>query len=134
MRVPQLQSHKIRHLIQRHGVEYGFIRSKKDGFDQPVLDDNGNPIADEPLSVMGIFHESGSNFSLMTSEAAQVQSKPVPAVLAMWEQGKEVAVNDRLTVPPDCGIWYKVTAVNDIGNVQLFADISLEVIADGLQF
>jgi hypothetical protein len=134
VQIPKAQTNKARQLIRRRGVQYAFIRAKVDSYGQPVLDGDGNPVTEKQITVTGIFHESGTNFVLATSEAAKIQTTPRPAILSMMESAKDIVVGDRLTVPPESGTWYKVTAVNDMGNVGLFADISLEVVADGLQF
>lgn len=133
MQIPKLQQNKIKQLIKRHGVQYQFERAKKDDFNQPVLDDDGNPVMQTEVEVSGVFHETGSNFVLITTDSAKVQSKPSPAIITMMEYATGLKIDDQLTVPPGSIKRYKVVSVNDLGNVGLFADISLELIADGTE-
>jgi hypothetical protein len=127
------QAHKIKHALARYGVEYQFERALKDKYGQPILDENGDPVY-YPVegAIKGIFHEAGTDFLLNLSDAATTHSKPQPAILAYWEDGQSLRVNDRVFVPPGSGRQYKVVAVNDVGNLELCADISLEVFEDGL--
>lgn len=133
MKIPKLQAVKVQQAIKRNGVAYSFDRAKTDKFDQPVLDKDGNPVVEEVCIVKGIFHETGTGFVLITSDAAQVQSKPTPSVLAMLKDTKTLKINDAVFIPPNGSISYKVVSVNNIGNIDLFADIALEVIADGTE-
>lgn len=133
MRIPKLQENKIKQLIKRHGVDYQFERAKKDDFNQPILDAEGNPVIEKVAEVSGVYHETGSNFVFITTDSAKVQSKPSPAIIAMMDRANSLKMDDQVTVPPGSDKRYKVVSVNDLGNVGLFADISMELIADGTE-
>lgn len=124
MRPPPLQIHKLKQAIKSHGVTYEFKR--------PPVDDFGDAIPDAELVVEatagGIFSESGTGFIMIIGEAATVHSKPSPAIATLLEDAEGIKIEDLVRAN---NATYKVTAVNDLGNLGYFAGISLEVILDG---
>lgn len=132
MITPKLQEHKVKHALDKYGVEYGFVRATKDKFGQPVLDEEGNPVFEPVGPLKGIFHETGTSFTLIISDAAAVHTKPAPSILTLSDEMPPLEINDVVAVPPESNRVYKVVSVNDIGNLGLFADISLEVLLNGI--
>lgn len=132
MRTPKLQEHKVKHALAKYGVEYEFARTAKNKFGEPILDDEGNVVFEPVAPIKGIFHETGTSFIMVIGDAASVHTKPTPAILTLFEGSGLLQTNDVVTVPPESGRVYKVVSINDIGNLGLFADISLEVLLNGI--
>lgn len=132
MRVPKMQLQKLRNNLNYHGDAYEFGTPKLNEYGEPVRDDDGNFVYETVHTLNGIFHESGSGFIQVIVESAEVQSKPQPAILARYEDAKDIKIGETVLVPAAGNRRYEVVSVNDIGNLGLFADISLEVILDGV--
>lgn len=132
MKTPPLQARKVEQAIKRSGMEYQFKRAKTNKFNEPVLDKTGASVMEPVKSIKGLFHETGTHFILIASDAAKVQTKPTPAVLAMYKDAEGLQTEDKVEIPQNSGRQYKITSISDIGNLGLFADICLEVVLNGV--
>lgn len=117
MRSPIFLENKIKRLLNSNGIEYTFVHMKNDEYNQPIEKEN--------ISVLGVYHESNSFITVSSSDAASVQRKKSPMILALMSdevkklsQGDEVTINDTL---------YRVSGILDIQNYCVAADISLEM-------
>lgn len=122
MHQAEFQKSKVRRLIVAQGQEFLFSRPGKNEFGEPT----GTA---ETVSIKGVYHESIGYVTRTSSEGSRVRSKPSPMVLALWDDGSKVKLNDSLSLQ---GKKYKVIDVKDIGESKVAVDISLEVVqADG---
>ncbi len=122
----QFEAYKIRREIKRSGDTYKFQRHIKNEFDEPIIG-----IDDDVCSVQGLYHEENSNIQITTGDTTQVRTKKIPMILCGW---KEVA--DKLLVGDFTIINRKVFKVTGVVNIQewsIVADISLEVVDNGIQ-
>lgn len=125
MKTPALQHNKVARLISWYGMDYTFKRA--------ILDGNREPTGEaESIVVRGIFSEHNSSLLAVIGDAGTVASKPKPQVIALWENGLQVKPEDIAEVPSDSGRAYRVTGVDNVGNLDLFAVIALEVQQDEL--
>lgn len=132
MKTPKMQAHKFKHALDKYGVDYEVLRPAKDKYGQPLLNPDGTPVYDEVvIPVRGIYSEQGTGFTFVIGDAATVHTKPIPTITTMYEQTPDIHVGDMVTVPPGGERVYKVVTVDDIGNLGLFAGISMEVVLDG---
>lgn len=137
MKVPVMQEHKVRRAIAAAGTKYPVFRKVVDERGQPVRGAD-NKLQYEQVAVLkGIYHESGTFFTLLFSDAAEVKTKKQSQIVCMWKdlivhmEGKDdtsVQVGDRVFVK---GKAYDIDAVRDVQDWHIFADLSLELFDDG---
>lgn len=108
--------------IKTHGKEFEFKHYGKNDFGEPN---------DEYtlVTIQGLFHQTRGYITKQLSDGTIARSKPQPQILALVDDtvrtlvnGDEVEYNNQL---------YKVTGVNDINNLGVAVDISLEMFDDG---
>lgn len=125
----QFETAKLSRVIRVYGAQYQFMRETLDEFDEPT----GEKVLS--LAVNGVYHEQTSYISLTASDAGIVPKKITPYITilckdAMDEQGKpKIHQGDFVSVN---GKQYKVNGVNNLSNLNIAYDVSLEeVISDG---
>ncbi len=119
MKAPKFERNKFARLIRVNGIDYIFSRPRLDEYKEPMQ---------EKISILvrGIFHETVSHITVMTSDSATVQDKPSPYILCLYnditkeiKQGDEVIINNKQ---------YHVTGINDLNNWGIVLDVSLELV------
>lgn len=118
MKTPRLQAHKLERLIKVHGVCYTFKRDKLDEFKEP----SG---AVSEMTVRGVFHQLTQHISIVSSDAASVQQKNSPYIIALYCDAQCLEQGDKVTIN---GTKYKVNALTDIAGWNLAMNISLEAV------
>lgn len=126
MKAPRFERAKVTRLINTAGQEYGFSRNKLNEY---------NEATEEAVSiavVKGVYRNTSSgHISVTRTEAASVRIPKIPMILTLWDDNvKNIQQNDFTTIN---GRKMYVTGVENIGEWNLFAEISLsEVIAGGV--
>ena len=110
------QLNKAKRLINTQGVEFTFTRPGRNEFHEP----NGTT---ESFTVKGVYHETTSYISKMSSDSSTVRQKPSPMVLALWTQASMLQHEDRLYYN---GKHYKINGIKDLAESNIIVDISLE--------
>lgn len=117
MRAPLFLKNKVSRLLSSQGKEYQFTHMGEDKYHQPV--------EDSIIVIKGFYHENNSFITLSSADAASVQRKKSPMILALIDenvsilrQGDTVKINE---------VTYKVSGIIDIQNYGIVADISLEM-------
>ena len=120
------EAYKIKRELKKSGIKYEFKRLKENQF--------GEPSSDEDIVgyVIGLYHEQNSNIEITTGDTTQVRTKKIPMILCLYEDvallalkiGDIVYFNNKK---------FKVTGVVNIQEWNIVADISLEVVDDGIQ-
>lgn len=125
----QFETAKLSRAIRVYGTSYQFMRETLDDFDEPT----GEKVL--VLAVNGVYHEQTSYISLTASDAGVVPKKITPYITilckdAMDDHGKpKIQQGDFVAVS---GKKYKVNGVNNLSNLNIAYDISLEeVISSG---
>lgn len=121
----KFEAYKVNRELKRSGIEYEFKRCEKNDFGEPI----GEPVVVGKLR--GIYHEQNSSVSIVTGDTTQTRTKKIPTILCLYEDtaslvlqvGDTVSFNDKL---------YKVTGVTNIQEWNIIADISLEVVDNGV--
>ena len=82
--------------------------------------------------VKGLYHEQNSNIALTTGDTTQTRTKKIPMLLCLWDDLKHVIlkVGDKTEINSKV---FKVTGVTNVQEWSIVADISLEVVDDGVQ-
>ena len=121
----KFEAYKINRELKRSGIEYEFKRCKKNDFGEPV----GEP--EIVGSLRGIYHEQNSSVSVVTGETTQTRTKKIPTILCLYEDAASLVlqVGDMVLFN---GKSYKVTGVTNIQEWNIIADISLEVVDNGI--
>lgn len=110
---------KVLRQIEYNGREFHFTHIGEDQYHQPNI---ANPI---DITIKGIFHESISYVSETKTDAGRMVSKPQPMILALYEDAKQLSVDDRVTIGDNT---FSVTSITDVGNLKITGDISLRKI------
>lgn len=119
----KFEAYKIRRELKRTGNLYEFKRAKLNNFKEPT---------DEELlagKLMGLYHEQNSHVSVTTGETTQTRTKKTPMILCLYEDAKTLKLGDMVKINSKK---LKVTGIVNIQEWNIIADISLEVIDDGL--
>lgn len=122
----KFEVYKIKRELKRSGKDYKFERRTINAFKEPT--DNLYEVG----TVLGIYHEQNSNVQITTGDTTQIRTKKIPMILCLYDDttslhlqvGDEVVINSKRL---------KVTGVVNIQEWNIIADISLEVIDNGVQ-
>lgn len=122
----RFEAYKIRREIKRSGDTYKFQRHVRNEFDEPIIG-----IDDDVCSIQGLYHEENSNIQITTGDTTQVRTKKIPMILCEWENvAGKLLVGDFTIINRKV---FKVTGVVNIQEWSIVADISLEVVDNGIQ-
>lgn len=123
----KFEVYKLSRELKRSGVEYEFKRAKKNDFGEPEDDEE-----DDVGIIKGIYHEQNGHVQVTVGDTTQVRTKKVPNILCLYEDiaPLKLQTGDRVSFG---GKVYEVTGVVDIQNWNIIADISLEVVDNGIQ-
>ena len=119
----KFEAYKIRRELKKVGTQYEFERPELNEFKEPT---------DKRLfagKITGLYHEQNGYIRVTTGEAAQFRSKKIPTILCLYEDAKSLKINDETKINSKT---YRVTGVLNIQEWNLIADVSLEVIDDGV--
>ena len=120
----KFEAYKLRRELKRIGKEYEFKRAKLNDFKEPTKDS----VVVGKLT--GLYHEQNSNVSVTTGDTTQTRTKKVPMILCLYEDAKFLKMDDTVKINSKT---FKVTGVVNIQEWNIIADISLEVIDNGIQ-
>lgn len=114
---------KVSRQININGQEYKFIRYGIDEFSQKTND------IEKIISLNGIFHVAGAGLliSLSESEGTRVPTKQNPAIICLFEDGKDIKNDDEVLIS---GELFKVVDKVNINMFDIAYDIFLEVVKD----
>lgn len=118
MRVTLISSqiYKVAHNIRTQGSSFLFARPMENEFGEPTA-------GSTPIEVQGLYHTTGGYVTANGADGSTTRSKRSPMVLALIEEGKAIQTGDTLEYK---GRHYKVTEVQDICELGICAEISLE--------
>lgn len=115
---------KIKHNIDRHGTTYTFKRETLNEFKEPTGEIR------TVAALKGLFHQVRGYIDKSTTDGTIRRSKPQPAILVLAEGSAfEIQLNDFIEVK---GYKYTVTGTNNINNLDIAIDISLELVDNGV--
>lgn len=122
MQVEVFLRNKITRQINQNGQPLKFTRYKVNEYGEETQD------IDEEFEFNGIFHEGGGyggmlNIELYERDGARTITKMKPMVLCLYEDGVNLKMDDTVIIS---GNIYKVVAKNNVKNLNVVFDISLE--------
>lgn len=115
--VPLFLEHKVKRAIARLGREFTFKVMGVDEYKQPKE-------TEETVTFNGLYHELNSFVSLQNKDAASVQRKKSPMILALSKDIKSLKQGDVTEIN---GVIYRVNGILDIQNYGVVCDISLDM-------
>lgn len=121
----QFEAYKIRRELKRIGMLYEFKRAKLNAFKEPTKD--------EELvgKLRGLYHEQNGSVSISTGDTTQIRTKKIPMILCLFEDADYLKIKAGDIVKINSKTM-KVTGIVNIQEWNIIADISLEVIDDGI--
>lgn len=117
-----IELHKVEREICLHGGQYIFNRD--------VLDDYGEPTEEttKVATIRGLFHISKGYASRNVSDGTITRTKGSPMLLAKYNDTLEIRQGDYIHINEKK---YVVNEINNIMELGIVSDISLEVVLDG---
>lgn len=115
---------KLKRLLRTQGKHYEICRQRVDKFKQTT-----NESEKDSFLILGVYHESQSFVSMQVNEGSITRGKKQPMIMTTFEDAKEIKLGDVLKHNDK---QYKVVNVRDIMDIGVYADISLEVLDNGL--
>lgn len=118
MAVETFQLNKLRRLIRTQGKPFLFRKQILNKFNEP---DGYN----ESVTIIGVFHELALSWykSKDTNEATSISKRASPMVMILWD---EVELIKGDVIVEFNNNTYRVCNINNIGECNLVADVSLE--------
>lgn len=110
------QVYAFKRLLETKGIECIFWRTGKNEFGEP----DG---VQEVLRCKGLYHESGGYLNITLTDAGKVSANKQPMALVFFTDA--VKAGDTLSMN---NAKYTVTGTDNLGNMNLCLDVSLEVI------
>ncbi|MCD2492735.1 hypothetical protein LQE92_08850 [Lacrimispora sp. NSJ-141] len=110
------QLHQLKQAIKCRGMDCSFIRQGENEFHEPVGEV-------EVLSCRGLFHEANGFLNVSLIESGKVYTKKESKLLVLYHA--ELQKEDTVLIE---GVRYKVIGIDDLGNLHLCLDLSLEVV------
>lgn len=120
----KFEAYKICRELKKVGKEYEFKRAELNNFKEPTE----NQLFAGKL--LGLYHEQNGYVSVSTGETTQVRNKKIPMILCLYKDAKFLKMDDIVKINSKT---FKVTGVVNIQEWNIIADVSLEVVDDGIQ-
>ena len=119
----KFEAYKVRRELKRSGNVYEFKRAVLNKFKEPTDE------SEFAGRLVGLYHEQNSRVSVSTGETTQTRTKKVPMILCLYEDAKVLKLGDFVEKNAKK---FKVTGVVNIQEWNIIADVSLEVVDDGV--
>lgn len=112
--------YRVQQAIAWNGHVYEFFRHEMNEYGEK----NGEE--KEVARICGFFHNGSSNHvAVFVSEAASVITKETPYIMTEWRDAKKLQLDDGVRIN---GTLYKVTGIQNIHELNLIGEVSLEVV------
>ena len=119
----KFEAYKLRRELKRSGKEYEFKRAKLNKFKEPTGE------SEFAVKLFGLYHELNSYVVASTGDTTRTRTKKTPMILCLYEDAATLKVDDFVEINSKK---MKVTGIVNIQEWSVIADISLEVIDDGI--
>lgn len=116
------QVSKLKRILRTQKIKYTFNRLPLNSFGEP--DKDKQPIK---IEIQGLFHMSSSHQTRTNADSTTIATNPQPMILALYEVAKTIKYGDCVVINNQK---YKVVEVMNVNELNLFAEISLEVVKD----
>lgn len=121
-RILKMELHKVEREIKTHGMEYEFKRKVLDKYKE----DTGE--SKTIKNVIGLFHTTKGYISVNTTDDSKIQTKGQPKMMIVFDDSKEIKKGDFVLINNKT---YVVLEKNNVQEMNIVIDISLELVLDG---
>lgn len=108
------QMHLLQQAVTRRGMDYIITRHEENEFHEPEREK-------EVLQCPGLFHEANGYLGVSLVDAGKIYTQKEPKILIIYTGG--ILKGDMIT---DGRRNFKITGIDDLGNLHLCLDLSLE--------
>lgn len=121
----RFEAYKIKRELKRSGSEYEFVRESRNEFKEPIP--GGEPVG----KIKCLYHEQNSAIQITTGDTTQIRNKKVPMLLCTYDDAAQLnlRVGDKVRIN---GKTFYVTGIINVQEWSIVADISLEVVDNGV--
>lgn len=119
----RFEKSKLQNQLKRSGVTYEIKRKAVNSFGEP------SDVNQVITTLKGLYHETNSYITVNIGEGSQTRKKKQPMILCLFADTALIRKGDYITIG---GKEYKVSGVTNVQNWDIFGDVSLEVIDDGI--
>lgn len=112
----------LRNNIKRFGKTYEFKRPVRNEFNEPTSQETTIPIK-------GLYHEENSYIQISLQDGGRIQSKKVPMIMYDLNDVNGLTPQNEDTIVINKSK-FKVSGTVNIGELETFQDISLELITN----
>lgn len=110
------QVHQICRALERQGQQCSFSREIENKFHEKAWEEGW-------LKCRGLFHEANGFLNVSLVDAGKIRTQKEPKLLVRYT--KDISKNDKVAVGEAV---YKVIGIDDLGNLHLCLDLSLEAV------
>lgn len=116
---------KISKAIKRSGCAYTFYRKSKNKFGEPTTEKSS------VCTIKGLYHEENSFVSIVMDDTTVYRTKKQPKILCLYEDTEvtRLTLGDTININ---GKTFKVSAITNIQEWNIVADISLEEVVENV--
>lgn len=112
----------VKRNILTHGMDFTFVHKALNEFNEPTGDQT-------EITVHGLFHQTRGFITKNTSDGTVSRTRPQPQVLTLVDDTSKSIQKDDIMLY--CNHTYSVVGINDINNLGVALEISLEMVDDG---
>ena len=120
----RFEAYKVRRELKKSGKVYEFNRTELNDFKEPTGKENFVG------KLTGLYHEQNGYVSVSTGDTTRTRTKKVPMLLCLYGDANFLKVDDIVRINLKT---FKVTGIVNVQEWNIIADISLEVVDDGIQ-
>lgn len=120
--IPSYELHFVRREIETHGKEYTFYRKMLDKYKQDTGD------YEEVGKIRCLYHTEKGYVSETVGDFGRTRERGAPKLLVVPENATKIRKNDLVEIN---GIVFEVVDLNNVGELNIVVDLSLEVVLDG---
>ena len=117
-----VELHKVEREIRTHGTSYTFQRDTLDEYKEPTGQ------VEEITTVCGLFHITKGYSTRKTSEGTETHSKSQPMLMMKHSDSVSIKNGDFVLINSNK---YIVVEKNNIQELNIIVDVSLEIVLDG---
>lgn len=110
------QMHLLQQAVRHRGQDFVITRQGENEFHEPEREK-------EVLQCPGLFHEANGYLGVSLVDAGKIYTQKEPKILIMYTGG--ILKGDMIT---DGRRNFKITGIDDLGNLHLCLDLSLEAV------
>ena len=107
---------KLRRQLDWNGENFTFTHMGEDKYH--------NPTEATEITIKGLYHQQTSYVSKNSGDGTVSHSKPSPMILCLYEEGKNLSINDTITINEKAMF---ITGIEDVHELNVALQISLEV-------